>query len=130
MSEEPGRRRRGGGCFKPDDDVAPQGTLRFDERVLCTRSVRCRRTGARRLHPRTGVATMGLLDLMLGNASEIPPEKVTEEFERILGAGERVERAYKLVRDLIVFTDVRLILVDKQGMTSSKVEYHSVPYRS
>jgi hypothetical protein len=73
---------------------------------------------------------MGLLDLMLGNASEIAPEKVTEEFERVLGPGERVERAYKLVRDLIVFTDVRLILVDKQGMTSSKVEYHSVPYRS
>ena len=73
---------------------------------------------------------MGLLDAMLGNASEIEPQKVEEEFARILAEGERVERAYKLVRDLMVFTNVRLVLVDKQGMTASKVEYHSIPYRS
>ena len=72
----------------------------------------------------------GLLDAMLGNASEIEPQKVEEEFARILAEGERVERAYKLVRDLMVFTNVRLVLVDKQGMTASKVEYHSIPYRS
>jgi hypothetical protein len=73
---------------------------------------------------------MGLLDAMLGNASEIEPAKVQEEFGRILAEGERVERAYKLVRDLMVFTDVRLVLVDKQGVTGSKIEYHSVPYRA
>lgn len=73
---------------------------------------------------------MGLLDAMLGNASEIDAAEVQEEFGRILAQGERVERAYRLVRDLMVFTDVRLILVDKQGMTGSKVEYHSVPYRA
>jgi hypothetical protein len=35
-----------------------------------------------------------------------------------------------LIRDLIVFTDKRLILIDKQGMTGKKIEYHSIPYRS
>jgi hypothetical protein len=73
---------------------------------------------------------MGLFDAVLGNASEIEPQKVQEEFARILADGERVERAYRLVRDLMVFTDVRLVLVDKQGVTGSKVEYHSVPYRA
>ena len=34
------------------------------------------------------------------------------------------------MRDAILFTDRRLILVDKQGMTGRKVEYHSIPYRS
>ena len=29
-----------------------------------------------------------------------------------------------------MFTDKRFVLVDKQGMTGSKVEYHSIPYRS
>ena len=29
-----------------------------------------------------------------------------------------------------MFTDKRLILVDRQGMTGSKVEYHSLPYRA
>lgn len=73
---------------------------------------------------------MGLLDAVLGNASEIEPAKVHEEFGRILATGERVEKAYRLVRDLVVFTDVRLVLVDKQGVTGSKIEYHSVPYRA
>jgi len=41
------------------------------------------------------------------------------------GAGEQVHAAYQLVRDALVFTDRRLILVDKQGMTGRKVEYHT-----
>lgn len=48
----------------------------------------------------------------------------------VLITGETVSLAFKLVRDLIVFTDFRLILVDKQGMTGKKVEYKSIPYRS
>jgi lipopolysaccharide export system protein LptA len=32
--------------------------------------------------------------------------------------------AYQLIRDYFVFTNKRLVLVDKQGMTGSKVEYH------
>ncbi|MEC2549724.1 PH domain-containing protein, partial [Bacillus cereus] len=43
---------------------------------------------------------------------------------------EKVEHAYKLIRDLIVFTNRRLILVDKQGVTGKKTEYHSIPYKS
>ena len=34
------------------------------------------------------------------------------------------------MRDLIVFTDKRLLLVDKQGITGKKIEYHSVPYKA
>ena len=37
--------------------------------------------------------------------------------------GEQVELAYVLVRDLIVFTEKRLILVDKQGVTGKKTSY-------
>jgi len=43
---------------------------------------------------------------------------------------EQVELAFKLVRDLIIFTDRRMIIVDKQGMTGKKSEYKSIPYRS
>jgi len=73
---------------------------------------------------------MGLLDGVLGNASEIDPAKVQQEFERILAPGEKVEHAYQLIRDYFVFTDKRLVFVNKQGLTGSKVEYHSIPYRS
>ena len=73
---------------------------------------------------------MGLLDGLLGNASEIDPQKIQAEFSRILAPGEKIEKAYQVIRDLFVFTDKRLILVDKQGITGSKIEYHSLPYRA
>ena len=73
---------------------------------------------------------MGLLDGMLGNASKIDAAKIQQEFAQILAPGEQVEHAYQLIRDYFVFTNKRLVLVDKQGLTGSKVEYHSIPYRS
>ncbi len=73
---------------------------------------------------------MGLLDGMLGNAAKIDAGKIQAEFAQILSPGERVEHAYQLIRDYFVFTDKRLVLVDKQGITGSKVEYHSIPYKS
>ena len=72
---------------------------------------------------------MGLLDGVLGNASKIDPAKIQQEFSQILAPGERVEHAYQLIRDYFVFTDKRFVLVDKQGLTGSKVEYHSIPDR-
>ena len=73
---------------------------------------------------------MGLLDGMMGNASKVDPAKIQTEFSEILAPGERVEHAYQLIRDYFVFTDKRFVLVDKQGITGSKVQYHSIPYRS
>jgi hypothetical protein len=73
---------------------------------------------------------LGILDGLMGNASEADLNAVGKDLEKIVTDGERVEKAFKLIRDLIVFTNKRLILIDKQGMTGKKVEYHSVPYRS
>lgn len=73
---------------------------------------------------------MGLLDGLLGNASEVDVSRIEGDFAQVLAPGERIEKAYQLIRDLFVFTNKRLILVDKQGLTGSKVEYHSLPYRS
>lgn len=72
----------------------------------------------------------GFLDGLMGNASEVEPEKIEGEFARVLASGERIEKAYLLIRDLFVFTNKRLILVAKQGMTGNKVEYHSLPYKN
>ena len=73
---------------------------------------------------------MGLLDGMMGNASEIEVSEIQEDFAQVLSGSERIEKAYRLIRDLFVFTDKRLILVDKQGLTGNKVEYHSLPYKN
>lgn len=73
---------------------------------------------------------MGLFSGLLGSAGAVDISEVESELEAILAEGEKPEQVYKLIRDLIVFTNRRLILVDKQGLTGSKKEYQSVPYRS
>ncbi|MCF6411731.1 PH domain-containing protein [Pseudalkalibacillus salsuginis] len=73
---------------------------------------------------------MGILDGLMGNASEADLKTVEKDLEKIVTENERVEKAYKILRDMIVFTNKRLILIDKQGMTGKKIEYHSLPYRS
>ncbi|GCF95039.1 helicase [Enterococcus florum] len=73
---------------------------------------------------------MGLFDGLMGNATEAKSEKVSDKLADVLMPQENVDLAFKLVRDLIVFTDYRLIIVDKQGVTGKKVEYKSYPYKS
>ena len=73
---------------------------------------------------------MGLFSGLLGNASQLNNDKIEQELEHVLLDNEQVEMAFSLVRDLIVFTEYRLVLVDKQGVTGKKVSYKSIPYRS
>lgn len=63
---------------------------------------------------------MGLFSGILGNASNASTESVERDLEKIMLDDEKVEHAYKLIRDLIVFTNRRLILVDKQGISGKK----------
>ena len=73
---------------------------------------------------------MGFLDGLFGNASEVNIDKIEKEMEILLTDGEEVQRAYVVIRDSYVFTNKRLILVDKQGITGKRIEYHSIPYKS
>lgn len=73
---------------------------------------------------------MGLLSGLMGNASQKNVDKVERDLEDILVPGEQVTLAFSLIRDLIVFTEFRLILVDRQGVTGKKTSYNSLPYRS
>jgi len=72
---------------------------------------------------------MGLFNAILGNASEVNIENLTNEFEPLLIEGETIEKGYKLIKDMFVFTNKRLILVEKQ-LVGSKVDYLSIPYSS
>lgn len=73
---------------------------------------------------------MGLLDTLLGHAGEKNVADLHDDFAPLLAPGESLQRAFGFVRDLMVFTDRRLLLVNKQGLTGSKVEYLSIPYRA
>ncbi|MBH0044386.1 PH domain-containing protein [Pseudoalteromonas sp. SWXJZ10B] len=71
---------------------------------------------------------MGLLSGLMGNASEVDDSDLEKILANTLIEGEQVEKAYKVVRDMFIFTNKRLILIDKQGMTGSKMEMVSVAY--
>lgn len=73
---------------------------------------------------------MGLFNRILGNASAVSAEKLNEKYARLLAEGETIELGFKLIRDTFIFTNKRLILIDVQGLTGSKTEYLSLPYRS
>ncbi len=73
---------------------------------------------------------MGLLNHILGNATEVNLDEIKQEFEPILIQGEELETAFRIFRDKWVFTNKRLIMLDIQGVTGSKREYHSIPYKS
>lgn len=71
---------------------------------------------------------MGIFDGIMGNASEYSAEDAQKEYGHLLAANENIDKAYKLIRDMFIFTNRRLILIDVQGMTGKKIEYHSIPY--
>ncbi|MBK8989694.1 MAG: PH domain-containing protein [Chloroflexi bacterium] len=71
-----------------------------------------------------------MLQGIFGNATEADAKAIQKDLDDLLADGEQVVKAFKIVRDLFVFTDHRLILIDKQGVTGKKAEYHSIPYRS
>lgn len=73
---------------------------------------------------------MGLLSSLLGNATQVDAAQLQKELAPVLVPGEQVGRAFKIFRDMFIFTDHRLVLIDKQGLTGSKVTYHSILYRS
>ncbi|MEL4307611.1 PH domain-containing protein [Joostella sp. CR20] len=73
---------------------------------------------------------MGIFNKLMGNASEVSSEKLNEKYKRLLVENETVELGFKLLRDTFMFTNRRLILIDVQGLTGSKVEYKSLPYKN
>ena len=73
---------------------------------------------------------MGILDALAGRQPQVTPEQVSAELQPFLTEGEQVEHAFKVFRDMLVFTNRRLISIDRQGVTGKKVEYRSFPYAS
>lgn len=63
---------------------------------------------------------MGIMNAIFGNVSEMDIAGLQKEFGALLCDGERIERAYKLIRDKWVFTNKRLIIQDIQGVTGKK----------
>lgn len=74
------------------------------------------------------MATSSLNDLL--SITLIAKRDVPKTISELLVNGETANFAYSTLRDVAVFTDKRLIVLDTQGLTGTKKEYYSLPYRS
>lgn len=63
---------------------------------------------------------------LMGNLSEITPEKLTQEYGMYLMDEESIHTGFVLVRDVVIFTDKRIIDLDKQGATGQKARVSSI----
>ena len=67
-------------------------------------------------------------DMFSTKATEIDSKEAEQVIEKILMAGEKIEQSYRGLRDLLVFTDKRIIFVDIQGITGKRRNFISIPY--
>jgi hypothetical protein len=67
---------------------------------------------------------------IFGHASITNIDDAKEEFGNLLIRREEILSAYKWVRDQVVFTTHRIIIVDSMGITGRKKNFISVPYGS
>lgn len=77
---------------------------------------------------------MGLFDKLggnvaqglMGNLSEQSSEKLTQEYGPYLMDDEVIESGFTLIRDAVLFTNRRIIYVDKQGATGIKTRFETI----
>lgn len=67
-----------------------------------------------------------LMQGLAGNMSEQNSEEIQNEYKEYLLDDEVVENGYKLIRDSIIFTNIRILFVDRQGATGKKVSFKSI----
>ncbi|XJS10740.1 PH domain-containing protein [Aerococcaceae bacterium WGS1372] len=72
---------------------------------------------------------MSIFDRLTGSAGKVDNKQAEKVVSEILVSSEQIVSTYKLVRDYIVFTNKRLILIDIQGI-GTKREIQSIPYKS
>lgn len=63
---------------------------------------------------------------LAANYSEQSSEDLTKEYGMYLMDNESIRLGFKLVRDVLIFTDKRIIFTDKQGATGTKMSIESI----
>ena len=62
------------------------------------------------------------------NLKPISNDEVRGEVDGLLIADEKVEFAFKTIRDQLVFTKKRIISIDVQGITGKRKSFATMPY--
>lgn len=73
---------------------------------------------------------MSIIDGMMGVTLELSEDQMGEIIRDYLLPDEEVEKGYQIIRDLILFTDRRIIIINHAGFTGKKIEYQMIPYKN
>ena len=65
----------------------------------------------------------------MNNLIRIKEKDLCKNVQELLLDGEQIVGAYKTVRDQVIFTTHRIIMVDMQGVTGTRQEIFVLPYR-
>lgn len=71
---------------------------------------------------------MAIMQRLRGVSQAVEPERLEGEYGQLLVEGEAFEVGFRAFRDVFVFTDRRLVLINVQGVRGKKHEYLSIPY--
>lgn len=55
---------------------------------------------------------------------------IPDSIKKMLSQYETPVFAVKTLRDTAIFTDKRILIADKQGLSGKKIEYCTIPYKS
>lgn len=62
------------------------------------------------------------------NLKEIPSKDVRSEVPGLFIPGEEIVQCFQTIRDQVIFTNKRVLVVNVQGVTGTRVSYFSYPY--
>mgnify|MGYP000540477693 CR=1 FL=1 len=68
----------------------------------------------------------GIFQGVMGNMTEQSKEELMKSYGDYLFEGEEITSGYKLIRDSIIFTNIRILLIDRQGATGKKTSFKSI----
>lgn len=70
--------------------------------------------------------TVGILNAFAGNLQQVSNDELMRKYGPFLFNGEQITNGYQLVRDAVIFTNIRIIFIDKQGATGAKARYRTI----
>lgn len=71
---------------------------------------------------------MSFINEMIGVTIELDQKEMEERISRFLLDNETLIKGYQIIRDIMLLTDKRIIIVDYLGLRGKKIEYQMIPY--
>ncbi len=73
---------------------------------------------------------MGLLNKVTGNLKQIRNDDIIKKYGKYVTTNEKIVFSFQLIRDILIFTDKRIIEIDLQGITGKRKVLNTILYKN